>query len=189
MRYAPEHNEVTRERILESAMRLFQELGIDAVGLARIMTDAGLTVGTFYTHFKSKEALLQEAMARSLQARHEELARSLRDGNVEKAVRSYLSPEHRDAPGGGCPVATLAPEIARHARATRVALTAHLEPSLDDIARCLSIQRGKEVSRADATAFFGLLVGTLQLARATSNSAESGAILQAGVGAALRLAR
>jgi AcrR family transcriptional regulator len=30
-----------------------------AVGLARIMAEADLTVGTFYTHFKSKEALLR----------------------------------------------------------------------------------------------------------------------------------
>ena len=57
MRYAPEHNEATRERILEAASRLFREHGIAAVGLAKIMAEADLTVGTFYTHFKSKEAL------------------------------------------------------------------------------------------------------------------------------------
>ncbi|NTX17372.1 TetR/AcrR family transcriptional regulator [Myxococcus sp. CA056] len=188
MRYAPEHNEVTRERILEAATRLFQKLGIDAVGLAKVMAEADLTVGTFYTHFKSKGALVREALARSLQARHEVLVRALRDGDVETAVRAYLSPEHRDAPEGGCPVAALAPEIARQARATRVALTSHLEPSLDDIARCLWIQRGKKASRADAAAFFGLLVGTLQLARATPAPAESDAILESGVRAALRLA-
>lgn len=61
MRYAPEHNEATRERILEAASRLFREHGIAAVGLAKIMAEADLTVGTFYTHFKSKEALLREA--------------------------------------------------------------------------------------------------------------------------------
>ena len=57
MRYAAEHNEQTRERILQAASRLFREQGIAAVGLAKIMADAGLTVGTFYTHFASKEAL------------------------------------------------------------------------------------------------------------------------------------
>src|SRR2546425_11142711 len=58
MRYAPEHNDETRERILAAASRLFREHGIAAVGLAKIMAEAELTVGTFYTHFKSKEALL-----------------------------------------------------------------------------------------------------------------------------------
>ena len=52
MRYAPEHNAATRERILEAASRLFREHGIAAVGLAKVMAEAGLTVGTFYTHFK-----------------------------------------------------------------------------------------------------------------------------------------
>jgi TetR/AcrR family transcriptional repressor of nem operon len=64
MRYAPEHNDATRERILEAASRLFREHGIAAVGLAKIMAEADLTVGTFYTHFKSKEALVREALLR-----------------------------------------------------------------------------------------------------------------------------
>ena len=70
MRYAPEHNDATRERILEAASRLFRQHGIAAVGLAKIMAEAGLTVGTFYTHFKSKEALLREAQRGAPQARH-----------------------------------------------------------------------------------------------------------------------
>ena len=129
MRYAPEHNEATRERILEAASRLFREHGIAAVGLAKIMAEADLTVGTFYTHFKSKEALLRETLLRSLQARHEELEQALREGDLEMAVRAYLSPEHRDAPGTGCPVAALASEVARHPRATRHTFASHNEPT------------------------------------------------------------
>src|SRR6266540_6204187 len=98
MRYAPEHNEATRERILEAASRLFREHGIAAVGLAKIMAEADLTVGTFYTHFKSKEALLQEALR---QAWNETLEQALRVGDLELAIRTYLSPEHRDAAGVG----------------------------------------------------------------------------------------
>ena len=108
MRYAPEHNDATRERILDAASRLFREHGIAAVGLAKIMTEAGLTVGTFYTHFKSKEALLREALLRSLDARHEELEQALQGADLEILLRAYLSPEHRDAAGTGCPIAALA---------------------------------------------------------------------------------
>ena len=187
MRYAPEHNEETRERILAAASRLFREHGIAAVGLAKIMAEAELTVGTFYTHFKSKEALLKDALVQSLQT-HEQLRQALGRGDLEMAVRAYLSPEHRDAAGTGCPVAALGAEVARHPRATRHTLVSQLEPSLDAVAALLSTRRGKKVSRADAAAFFGLLVGTLQLARATPDRAESGAILEAGVRAALRLA-
>ena len=108
---------------------------------------------------------------------------------METAVRAYLSPEHRDAPGTGCPIAALASEVARHPRATRHAFASHNEPTLDALAALLSSQRGKEVGRADAAAFLGLLAGTLQLARATPDRAESDAILEAGVRAAIRLAK
>jgi TetR/AcrR family transcriptional repressor of nem operon len=188
MRYPSEHNEATRERILEAASRLFREHGIAAVGLAKIMADANLTVGTFYTHFKSKEALLREALARTLQDRHEALVQAIRGGDLEVAVRAYLSPEHRDAPETGCPVAALTSEVGRHPRATRHTFTSHNEPTLDALAGWLSSRRGEEARRADAAALLGLLAGTLQLARATPDRTESDAILEAGVRAAIRLA-
>jgi AcrR family transcriptional regulator len=153
------------------------------------MAEADLTVGTFYTHFKSKEALLRETILRSLQARHEEIKKVVQRGDLEMAIRAYLSPEHRDAAGMGCPVAALAPEVARRPRATRRAFAAHNEPTLDALAALLSAQRGTEVGRADAAAFLGLLAGTLQLARTTPDRAESDAILEAGVRAAIRLAQ
>lgn len=187
MRYAAGHNEAARERILDAAARLFREHGIAAVGLAKIMAEADLTVGTFYTHFNSKEALVRDSILRTLEVRQGELEQGFRGGDLEMAVRAYLSPEHRDAPGVGCPVAALVSEVARHPRATRAAVASHLEPSLDVLAQWLSARRGEEVSRADAAAFLGLLAGTLQLARATPDRAESDAILQAGARAALRL--
>jgi TetR/AcrR family transcriptional repressor of nem operon len=189
MRYAPEHNEVTRDRILEAASRLFREHGIDGVGLAKVMAEADLTVGTFYTHFKSKEALVREVVVRSVQARNEEIARALRNGDLDGAVRAYLSASHRDSPGTGCPTAALASEVARRPRSTRQAFASNMEPALDALAQCLSKRRGKAVNRADASAFFALLAGSLQLARATPNRAESDAILEAGVRAALMLAK
>jgi len=187
MRYAPEHNEETRERILEVASRLFREHGIAAVGLAKIMSEAGLTVGTFYTHFKSKEALVRESLLRSLDARHEELEQLLHTSEAEVLIRAYLCPEHRDEPGAGCPIAALAPEVARHPRATRQTFAAHNARTLDALAGWLSSRNGKNVDRYDAAAFLGLLSGTLQLARATPDRAESDAILEAGVRASLRL--
>jgi TetR/AcrR family transcriptional regulator, transcriptional repressor for nem operon len=189
MRYAPDHNEATRERILEAASRLFREHGIAAVGLAKIMAEVDLTVGTFYTHFESKEALVRETLLRSLDARHEELEQALKGADLETVARAYLSPKHRDAAGTGCPIAALASEVARQPRATRQTFAAHNAPTLDALASWLSSRRGEKVSRADAAALLGLLAGTLQLARATPDRTESDAILEAGVRAALQLAR
>jgi TetR/AcrR family transcriptional regulator, transcriptional repressor for nem operon len=187
MRYAPEHNEQTRERILDVASRLFREHGIAAVGLAKIMAEAGLTIGTFYTHFKSKEALVREALLRSLDARHEQLAQLLQNSDAEVLIRAYLSAEHRDEPGAGCVVAALAPEVARHPRATRQTFSTHNARTLDAIAASVLSRKGKTAGRDDAAVFMGLLSGTLQIARATPDRAESDAILEAGVRAAMRL--
>jgi TetR/AcrR family transcriptional regulator, transcriptional repressor for nem operon len=188
MRYTPEHNDATRDRILDAAARLFREHGIEAVGLAKVMAEADLTVGTFYTHFKSKEALVREALLRALDARHDELEQALHGADLEHVVRAYLSAEHRDEAGSGCLVASLAAEVARHPRETRGTFASHNATSLDVLAGWLTTHRGSEVTRADAAALLGLLAGTLQLARATPDPAESDAILEAGVRAALRLA-
>lgn len=187
MRYAADHNDTTRERILDAASRLFREHGIAAVGLAKIMAEADLTVGTFYTHFKSKEALVQEALLRSLDARHESVVHALRDAELDVLVRTYLSPEHRDMSATGCTVAALAAEVARHPDDTRAVFASHNALTLDALGSWLSTRSGNEVTRADAAVLLGLLAGTLQLARATPDRAESDAILEAGIRAAHRL--
>ena len=136
---------------------------------------------------QDKEALLKEALLESLDARHEEVERALHEADVETVIRAYLSAEHRDAAGTGCPIAALASEVARHPRATRHTLATHNAPTLDALAAWLSARTGKAVARADAAALQGLLAGTLQLARTTPDRSESDAILEAGVRAALRL--
>ncbi|MFC3528125.1 TetR/AcrR family transcriptional regulator [Paracoccus mangrovi] len=52
-----------RASIVEIASRLFRERGIEAVSVADVMAAAGMTVGGFYKHFASKEALVDEAVA------------------------------------------------------------------------------------------------------------------------------
>lgn len=49
--------EVTRRRILDSAVDLFDELGYGETGLADILQRAGVSKGAFYYHFDSKEAV------------------------------------------------------------------------------------------------------------------------------------
>src|SRR5205823_7397758 len=86
-------------------------------GVASVMKASGLTVGGFYKHFRSKDELLAEAIAQGFSEFSEKIHSSLRDVPPEdrwkEVVRWYLSPEHCDHPDTGCPVVTLAPEIAR----------------------------------------------------------------------------
>jgi AcrR family transcriptional regulator len=50
---------VAREKLLATASELFYREGIHAVGVDRIIGEAGVTRATFYRHFPSKEDLVE----------------------------------------------------------------------------------------------------------------------------------
>src|SRR5262245_65620506 len=62
MPYSPKQKRDTREKILESARRLFNRKGFAGVSIEEIMSDAGLTHGGFYRHFAGKEELYAAAV-------------------------------------------------------------------------------------------------------------------------------
>jgi AcrR family transcriptional regulator len=47
-----------RERLLQTAARIFYAEGINTVGVQRIVEEAGVTLATFYRHFPSKQDLI-----------------------------------------------------------------------------------------------------------------------------------
>jgi TetR/AcrR family transcriptional regulator, transcriptional repressor for nem operon len=188
MRYEKGHKDATRQRIIDVASRQFRENGVAAVGLAGIMTDAGLTNGAFYSHFESKEDLVQAVLSNVLR-RREATLRTASEANagLEATIRDYLSPRHRDRPGGGCPTAALVAEIARHPKPTRDAFTDKVTEFIALIAT--QVRDGSaDARRRKAAAMYGMMVGTLQLARAVNDKRLSDEILESGVSAALALA-
>jgi AcrR family transcriptional regulator len=188
MRYEKGHKDTTRQRIIDVAAKQFRENGVAAVGLAGIMSDAGLTNGAFYSHFESKEDLVQTVLAHALSRREATLlAASEADVGLEATIRDYLSSRHRDRPGGGCPTAALVAEVARHPKATRDAFTDKVSTFIPLIAS--QIRAGSaSARRRNAVAIYGMMVGTLQLARAVNDKELSDEILESGVTAALALA-
>lgn len=64
-RSSAEQARKNRANIVAQASRLFRGKGVGAVPVAEIMAAAGMTVGGFYRHFGSKEALVDEACALS----------------------------------------------------------------------------------------------------------------------------
>jgi TetR/AcrR family transcriptional regulator, transcriptional repressor for nem operon len=187
MRYSQDHKQATRQRILEVAGRRFKQDGIDGSGVAAVMSDAGLTNGAFYAHFKSKEDLVANVLADQLRAQRESFDDQPSDrAGLEAFVRSYLSPEHRDQFADGCPSAALLDEIARRATDTRDVFTEEVMGVVDDIASRLD-PTDVEAARADALTVFGLMIGTLQLARALTDGDLSDQLLARGQETAVRL--
>jgi TetR/AcrR family transcriptional repressor of nem operon len=189
MRYEKGQKDQTRQRILDTASRRFRGEGVSAVGLAGLMRDAGLTNGAFYVHFESKEQLVQEVLVDALDRRLDALVAAKAHGaTLEDAIRDYLTPARRDAPDESCPTAALVAEIAHHPDATRALFTERIAVFIDFIAANLPAGDAG-ARRGDAAALFGMMVGTLQLARAVSDAALSDQILAGGVVAGIALVR
>ncbi len=189
MRYEKGQKELTRSRILDVASRRFRGEGVAAVGLAGIMQDADLTNGAFYVHFKSKEDLVQEVVVDTLDRRLQAMIAAAAEGfGLEHGIREYLSLQARDAPNEGCVTAALVAEIARHPKQTRDLFTRKTGEFLDFIADNLA-GRDPATRRKDAAALFGMMVGTLQLARAVNDRAMSDQILEGGIEAGLAIVR
>lgn len=53
-----------RERLVETADRLFYREGIHAVGIDRIIAESGVAKSTMYVHFRTKEDLIGEYLRR-----------------------------------------------------------------------------------------------------------------------------
>ena len=78
-----------RQRILETADRLFYQEGICAVGIDRIVAEAGVAKMTLYTHFPSKNDLILAV----LQYREETFFDFLRDA-MERHRQRLNDPLH-----------------------------------------------------------------------------------------------
>jgi len=117
MRYRPQHKVETHRKIVQDAARRVRAEGLSGAAVAAVMRDAGLTHGGFYKHFGSKDELLMESLSEAFAEMAGFLARIAehsRPGTAWKAiVKAYLSLEHCDHAERGCPLAALAPELAR----------------------------------------------------------------------------
>jgi len=155
--------------------------------VAAVMSDAGLTNGAFYAHFASKEDLVANVLADQLRAQRQSFDAQPPDrGGLEAFIRSYLSPQHRDQYADGCPSAALLDEIARRPAATKQVYTDELMGIIDDIASRLNPTH-TQAAQTDALTLLGLMLGTLQLARALTDRDLSDQLLARGVETAIKL--
>jgi TetR/AcrR family transcriptional repressor of nem operon len=191
MRYEKGHKEATRKRIIEAASKQLRREGVEACGVAGLMAGVGLTHGGFYSHFPSKDALIEEALREAIeQFRAWITAVAETEGDkFESIIRAYLSPSHRDNPQTGGVAAALAPEIARHSPAVREMFTKSIVGYIDLLASLLPGSASLEDRRCVATAVISGSIGTLQLARAVDDEELSDRILKDGMDACLSLAR
>lgn len=180
MRYTTSHKDKTHRRILDVSSRLFKEHGFDATGLATIMREAGLTNGAFYAHFASKEELIEAVIADQIQQQIESFQNASKDiSGVKAIIDIYLTSDHRDNCGAGCPSAALLDEISRRADSTKKIYNDNMMRLVDSFQEHFP-DLNSEQARSLIFAVISLLIGTLQLARAFTDEDISDQILVSG---------
>jgi len=168
MRYSPEHKAQNHENILSVAARSFREHGGDSSGIGTVMKKVGLTKGGFYRHFKSKDDLFVEAVARALDETGramEEVAKSAPAGQAMRAIiERYLSVGHANSPGLGCVRAALGPELARKSLAVRRRIEGLLEAYRERLSPFMPGQT-REERLANCRLLFPSMAGVIMMVR------------------------
>jgi TetR/AcrR family transcriptional regulator, transcriptional repressor for nem operon len=164
----------THDRLVSIAARRFRERGLEGLSVADLMKEAELTVGGFYKHFDSREALVREALDTAMA---ESEARVAKRRSLAEGIDAYLSPEHRDDPGAGCAFAALSCDAGRATTETRAVFTERIEQRLRSLEKGIAAPDGM-TDRDGAIVALTTLVGALSLARAVSDDGLSREILE-----------
>jgi len=182
MRYDVDHKKRTHRKILRNAGREVRARGLQGPGVAEVMRASGLTVGGFYKHFRNREELLAEAIEAGFSDFSEHVLDKLKGipagERWKQIVRWYLSPEHCDHPDVGCPVAALAPEVARAKPAIRRRVAGLLKARRQLMTEFMP---GKDLAEKQRNfmVIFAAMAGAVAIARIFPDPADKQALLDA----------
>jgi TetR/AcrR family transcriptional repressor of nem operon len=168
----------SHEKILKVAGTRFREKGLGGIGVAALMAAAGLTHGGFYCHFKSRRHLVEETLQRVFEDSERIKDATMRPGRpgLMSYIDWYLSPAHRDGPGAGCPLATLAADVRHEGKRARGVFASGLRRFVEWVGGLLG-ERGR-AGQARATFITSAMVGAVILSRAVVDSDAADRILE-----------
>lgn len=168
----------SRARILRIAGSELRAKGLQGVGVAELMSAAGMTHGGFYKHFESRDALVDAAIAalmKDVEATKDEADRKA-GSSLKPYIDWYLSDEHCRNPGDGCPISALGIDMSRASERTRTVFTQGLVRFVDWIVQRMA--PGTTRRRQDRAALIAsALIGGVVLARASDDPVFSERIL------------
>jgi TetR/AcrR family transcriptional repressor of nem operon len=170
------------EQIVHLAAERFREVGLNGIGVADLMKEAGRTGGGFYKHFESRDKLVEEAMECAFDQRKSKLEKYTAPQStltLADFVERYLSEEHLNDPGSGCALTALLNDVARSGDSIRELFNNEVESELTVLA---SLMEGKQAAkkRANAILVMCALVGAMGLSRAVSDPTLVSELLATG---------
>ena len=130
-RTTPSGTSAARERLLRTASELFYREGIHAVGVDRIIAEAGVTRATFYRHFPSKEDLVEAYLGVEDATIRDAFTRAREVTDEPRALLGLvidgLADDVARLPTRGCPCINAAAEYPDPASGVRQAVGEHRE--------------------------------------------------------------
>jgi TetR/AcrR family transcriptional regulator, transcriptional repressor for nem operon len=115
MRYTTEYKDQARAKLVLASGRYAKQHGFNSSGMADLAAAAGVTTGSLYKHFNGKSDLFVALITAELQ-RTADLYDGIDPADTQQVLRAlagYLSLGHVRKPGAGCPLPSLASEVAR----------------------------------------------------------------------------
>ena len=182
MRYSDTHKDETHERLLKIAGRALREKGPDGVAVADVMKQAGLTHGGFYAHFKSKDALLVEALE-GVFSHAKQKFRGATEGMPPRHalaayIEFYVSQRHRDNPANGCPVTALNSDLPRQSKAFRKAFDGGAKMLVSSMEARIRDAGIEGDAHALAASVLSAMAGAVAISRAISDRSLSDQMLE-----------
>lgn len=183
----PHHREQVRQKIIQSALQLFNRHGFTAASIDDIMAGAGMTRGGFYSYFQSKSELYAEAIGCFVTEKQEVIANSEKASDHAIALlRDYLSRQHFENLEASCPLIGLPNDISRNDRSVREAQEAALRMMTATFEQGMAPTNAHS-SRQVALALTALCLGGMVLARAIEDGKLVDELREATMAVALRL--
>ena len=175
-----------RERILETAMRLFYAEGLRAIGIDRIIAESEVAKMSFYRHFPSKAdlvcAFLEERHRRWMAwfdaavARHGRRRRARLPAVADALAEWFAEPTFRGCAFINTTTEMIDPETREHR--ISVAHKQELEQRLADLARADGLRRPEEVARLALVIVDGAIVRA-QMTGGVAAAEDARALLEA----------
>jgi AcrR family transcriptional regulator len=191
MPYAAGHSTRVKEKIIQSARRLFNRRGFDNVSITQIMAGAGLTHGGFYSYFKSKSDLYTEVLGcfftdPQWKNRWEGVEVDLASEQAgPQVVRAYLSRQHFEDVENSCPMVALPSDVTRSGVRAKRAFETVFTAMVEVLER--SVIENGQPRRVSAQATAALCIGGMVVARAMVNRALADELRDACMSVALSI--
>ncbi len=141
-----------RERLIAAATRLFYAEGIHAVGVDRLIDEAGVTRATMYKQFAGKEGLVLsylEAQDAQIRAIFDGAAGALHGAGLLDAVLDGIAEDVREHHTRGCPFINAAAEYPDATGAVRLLIARHRDwfrAALEQVAAQAGLTRPDQVA-------------------------------------------